>query len=226
MFILHFLLEKFIKKITFIIDNSNNNKFSKSYNNNSLLFNNQIQKTGDANLVQKSNKTISTKNTTNINKTDYYGDKKSLLAINLAKNLIKNFEGLSLKSYKCPAGVWTIGYGNTSYLKKFKNPEKITITKNQACDLLSEDVEKYFKCVNQKLAEICNARQIAALTSFVFNVGQGAFTRSTLLKTIINEPSNGSKIKYQFARWNKIDGKVNAGLTKRRDLESKFYFGE
>ena len=85
--------------------------------------------------------------------------------------LIKEFEGCKLKAYICPANVWTIGYGNTNYLKSFVDPAKIGITQEKALSLLEDDVDVYFDYVVRQVGNICNENQIASLTSFAFNLG-------------------------------------------------------
>jgi lysozyme len=94
-------------------------------------------------------------------------------------NLVKQFEGLRLEAYRCPAGVWTIGYGHTHGVK----PEA-TISEEQANHLLAEDLAEsgvqVDQCVNVTLID----NQYAALSSFVFNAGIGNLTASTLLKRL------------------------------------------
>lgn len=84
----------------------------------------------------------------------------------MATQLIKKFEGLELKSYKCPAGKWTIGYGHTVGVK-----EGVEITEAQAQEFLKDDVEIYYNCIIRRIGDTCNSPQIASLTSFCYNVG-------------------------------------------------------
>jgi len=148
------------------------------------------------------------------------------LAFKLAQALVKQFEGLRFRAYKCSAGVWTIGWGNTSFLKNKTSPENYTITLAQAQELFEMDLSHFFEFICQRLEKICSERQIAALTSFAFNVGLGAFSRSTLLKTILNNSNDKQKISEQFAKWNKIGKQVSLGLTRRRKLECEYYFSK
>lgn len=136
-----------------------------------------------------------------------------------AYSLIRQFEGLRLTAYKCPAGVWTIGYGHTSGVV----PE-MAITKEQAEELLSQDIVVAENIVN---AECQNLRQCQfdALVSFVFNVGGGNFRKSTLLKKIKANPDDNS-IMDEFLRWVYAKGIVLTGLQKRRLAEMKLYFSE
>lgn len=131
--------------------------------------------------------------------------------------LIKRFEGLRLEAYRCPAKVWTIGYGHTRGVK-----EGDIITHQQAHNFLSEDLRPVEKVVNRECIGI-NQNQFDALASFVFNIGETAFCRSTLLKCIKANPNNPN-ISNEFARWNKAGGMVLAGLLRRRRAEIELYF--
>lgn len=132
-------------------------------------------------------------------------------------SLIKSFENLELKAYKCPASIWTIGYGHTKGVKAGQ-----VITEQQADKFLAEDLADAEKAVNdQGLA--FNQNQFDALVSFTFNVGVGAFKRSTLLRKA-KADVNDATIRGEFARWDKSNGEVLKGLTRRRASESTLYF--
>lgn len=131
---------------------------------------------------------------------------------------LKEYEGLRLKAYKCPAGVWTIGYGHTKNVRG-----GIVIDKETADKLLEEDVmyfEKYL--AEEPYAEELTQGQWDALISFLFNLGIGNYKRSTLRKRIL-EDVNHNDIPNQFRRWNKADGKVLPGLVRRREWEAQMY---
>jgi len=132
--------------------------------------------------------------------------------------LIKKHEGLKLTAYKCPAGVWTIGYGHTRTAKS-----GLTIEQRTADELLKQDVRFAEIAVAKELPTISQSK-FDALVSFVFNVGAGAFQRSTLLKRIkANQEEH--LIRHEFSRWDKAGGKVLAGLVRRRQDEANMYFG-
>ncbi len=135
--------------------------------------------------------------------------------------LIMRHEALSLKAYKCPAGIWTIGYGHTRDVKAGD-----VCTKQQAVEWLMQDVKTAEAAINNAHLPI-NQNQFDALVSFVFNVGIGNFKRSTLLKKI-RANAFDKNIEQQFMRWNKarVNGRLKPlrGLTKRRTAESKLYF--
>jgi lysozyme len=135
-------------------------------------------------------------------------------------NLIKQFEGLRLTTYRCSAGVLTIGYGHTGSDVK----EGMTITQAQAEELLKNDVKRFEIGVSTLTAGIpLTQNQYDALVSFAYNVGLGAFQSSTLLKKLRENPKDPA-ISTEFAKWNKAGGAVVAGLTNRRAQESQLYF--
>ena len=138
--------------------------------------------------------------------------------------LIKRFEGLSLKPYICPAGIPTIGYGNTYY----PNGKKVTlqdepITQSIADKLLESLLPPYEKAVDSFCRDDISQSQFDALCSFAYNVGVGNLQKSTLIKKVNINPSD-TTIKDEFLKWNKGAGKVLAGLTKRRQAELDLYF--
>lgn len=137
--------------------------------------------------------------------------------------LIKQFEGCSLKAYKCPAGVWTIGYGHTKGVT-----EGMTITKEEAEDLLKRDIVNFEINVRGCVIPNLNDHQIDALTSFAYNVGLGNLRKSTLLR-IINHGlgdriGTEGAIREQFDRWVYAGGKKLKGLVRRRKAEADLYF--
>lgn len=136
-----------------------------------------------------------------------------------AYELIKQFEGLRLKAYLCPAGIWTIGYGHTSGV----SPNSF-ITIQEADEYLHRDVATIEMQLN-KLNLSLRQCQWDAIVSFVFNVGIGNFKASTLLAKIRINPDDNSIID-EFLRWVYANGKVIRGLQKRRLTEMKLYFSD
>lgn len=136
-----------------------------------------------------------------------------------AYSLIRQFEGLRLTAYRCPVGVWTVGYGHT-----FGVVSGMVITKEQAEEFLKQDIAIVENIIN---AECPNLRQCQfdALVSFVFNVGGENFRKSTLLKKIKANPDDNS-IMDEFLRWVYANGIVQPGLQKRRLAEMRLYFSE
>ena len=131
--------------------------------------------------------------------------------------LIKEFEGLRLKAYKCPGGVWTIGYGHTAGVK----PGKV-ISEAQAEEYLKADLIAFERYLNG-LGLALNQNQFDALISFIYNVGTGNFTNSTLLLKVRANPQDNS-IMDEFLRWVYSKGRVLPSLQRRRLAEMKLYF--
>lgn len=132
---------------------------------------------------------------------------------------IKSFEGLRLKSYKCPAGVWTIGYGHTYGVKSGQ-----VITEKQADSLLRGDLLKFEQGVS-KLGVAKTQGQFDALVDFTYNLGLDALVTSTLLKKI-RSGAGEEEIRVQFARWVNAGGKPLTGLIKRRKWDADRYFAK
>ena len=138
--------------------------------------------------------------------------------------LLKKFEGLSLKPYLCPALIPTIGYGNTYYPNGSK--VKLTdpaITQAQADQYLLFLMPPYEKAVDSFCRDDINQNQFDALVSLAYNIGVGNLQKSTLIKKVNLNP-NDPTIKAEFLKWNKGAGKVLSGLTKRRQAEADLYF--
>jgi len=138
-------------------------------------------------------------------------------------NLIKHFEGCKLIAYKCPAGIPTIGYGNTYYKDGSKVKLGDQITQEQADELLLIILEDFIESVQHLVKAPINQNQFDSLVSFVYNVGSGNFQKSTLLKKVNLNPADAS-INLEFMKWNKAKGIVLKGLTRRRQAESDLYF--
>ncbi len=134
---------------------------------------------------------------------------------------VKRFEGCKLTAYPDPGSKngepWTIGYGHTSdgFLKVYKG---LRITQEVADGALENDLNEVAAAVERLVKVDLNDNQFGALVSFTFNVGVGAFSKSTLLKKL--NAGNYDAVPGELARWNKNDGKVMAGLTNRRAAEA------
>ena len=144
--------------------------------------------------------------------------------------LIKYFEGVLLKSYICPAGIWTIGIGHTKGVK-----EGMVITETKAEELLKKDLGYFEDHVTELVKIPITQNQFDALVSFAFNVGEGSLRRSTLLKKLNNVITPTKKVlenvSNEFLRWNKAkgkDGKLKpvTGLTRRRRAERTLFLTE
>lgn len=131
-------------------------------------------------------------------------------------DLVKHFEGCYLKAYRCPAGVWTIGYGHTEGVK-----EGMKIARDVADDLLASDLAKFATGVEPLVTVPLNENQFGALVSFSFNVGLGAFRDSTLLRNL----NKGwyEQVPAQLMRWTRAGGRELDGLRKRRAAEGALF---
>lgn len=136
---------------------------------------------------------------------------------NKGKDLIKKYEGCELEAYKCPAGIWTIGYGHTGQ-DVFEG--KI-ITQQEADSLLSKDLTRFEKFLNRVIKVPINQNQFNALASFTYNLGMGALQNSTLLKKLNNNDFTGAA--NEFDRWVYGGGKKLEGLVRRRKEEKELF---
>lgn len=132
------------------------------------------------------------------------------------ENLIKNFEGCRLKAYKCPAGVWTIGYGHTNNVR----PDDV-ITQAEADEFFRRDISVHEDNVKRLVKVPLTQGQFNALVSFEYNVGYGAFANSTLLRLINAQNYEGAS--KQFSRWVYVGNKVLEGLIRRRQAETEMF---
>ena len=96
-------------------------------------------------------------------------------------NLICSFEGLELKAYDDGVGVWTIGFGTTIYPNGIKVKKGDTCTLEQAKVYMAHDLKKFESAVNSAVTVPINQNQFDALVSLAYNIGTGAFEKSTLL---------------------------------------------
>ena len=135
------------------------------------------------------------------------------------KDLIKLFEGLRLKAYKCSAGVWTIGYGNTFYENGNKVQPNDLISKERAEELFNLLIPKYERIVNNKLKVDVKQNQFDALVSHTYNTGG-----STTLFRLVNAKADKEKIKDWFlTKYITANGKVLQGLKNRRLKEWELF---
>lgn len=132
--------------------------------------------------------------------------------------LIKKFEGVRLKAYKCPAGVWTIGFGHTG-------PDVyagLEINERVAEQLLIGDLLKFEHGVEELLDGVpASFNQFSAMVSLAYNIGLGAFAKSSVLRH--HRQGNLPIAAEAFLLWNKAGGAVLPGLTRRRMAERGLY---
>ena len=141
-------------------------------------------------------------------------------------DLIKSFEGLSLKPYPDPgsgAEPYTIGYGSTTY----EDGDKVTLddenlTEVEALALLEFGVAKKATSVEKLITIPVNDNEFAAIVSFAYNCGIGNLSSSTLLK-LLNAGADKDSVADQLLHWNKAAGKIMGGLTRRRQAERSLF---
>lgn len=127
-------------------------------------------------------------------------------------NLIKQFEGCRLDAYKCPAGVWTIGYGHTSGVKEGQK-----ITQAQAEAYLVADLARFETNVNKYNGKYSwTQSEFDALVSFAFNLG-------SIDQLTANGTRSRAVIAEKMLLYNKASGKVLEGLTRRRQAERDLF---
>ena len=141
-------------------------------------------------------------------------------------------EGFSATPYKCSAGRWTIGFGNTFYPGGRRVTGKdAPITRAYAIEIFDVITAQFEKDVNFLLKKEVTQNQFNALVSFAYNVGSDidadfipeGLGDSTLLK-LVNANPNNPAIRKEFAKWIKSNGRVTNGLISRRQLEAELYF--
>lgn len=138
-------------------------------------------------------------------------------------DLIKSFEGCKLVGYACPANVPTIGYGTIRKPDGSKIVIGEQITLQQAEEYLRHDITTFELGVDAMCIDTITQNQFDALVSFAYNLGSGNLKGSTLLKKVNINPNDPS-IGAEFIKWNKANGKILAGLTRRREAERFLYF--
>jgi lysozyme len=140
-----------------------------------------------------------------------------------AINLIKKFEKFSPKSYLCPAGVPTIGYGSTMWTDGSKVKLGQTVTLQDAEKLMAFFLANVIHFIPNNV----NQNQFDALSSFLYNVGPGNFRKSELLKMVKQNPDN-ELIRDEFMKWklHRKNGNLvpSNGLINRRKAEIELYF--
>ena len=127
---------------------------------------------------------------------------------------VSYYEGVSNKAYLDPVGIWTICYGETKGVGKgdYKTDE-------ECLDSLAEELTEHHKKMMLYIKTPISVKEEAAYLSFTYNVGVGAFSKSTLLRDL----NSGDRVGAcnQLLRWAKAGGKRLKGLTLRREAENK-----
>lgn len=134
--------------------------------------------------------------------------------------LIKRFEGLRLKQYRCAAGVSTIGWGTTRWTDGGPIPEGLMITREEAERLIARDVA-VFELKVYRLVTGLAPESHSALVSFAYNCGTAALAGSTLLRRV--RAGRMEEAAAQFGKWVSAGGRRLEGLVIRRAAERRMF---
>ncbi|WP_336141815.1 lysozyme [Acinetobacter sp. 102] len=135
--------------------------------------------------------------------------------------IIRDAEGFRSTAYLDTGGVWTIGFGTIKYPNGTSVKKGDTCTRNEAEQWLKNDCVWVDACLDKNVKVNLNQNQFDALASFVYNIGETAFVKSTML-TLINQNSLTSAAS-QFDRWVFDNGKRIQGLVNRRAREKSLF---
>jgi lysozyme len=137
-------------------------------------------------------------------------------------DLVKLFEGLRLKAYKDAVGVLTIGYGTTAAAGVGIVPHLgMTITEAEAETYLTRALEKFAAKISPKITAPINENEFGAFLSLAYNIGPGAFAKSSALRKFNAGDKAGAA--NAILLWNKAGGKVLSGLVRRREAERDLF---
>jgi GH24 family phage-related lysozyme (muramidase) len=144
-----------------------------------------------------------------------------------AEKIVREFEGCKLTAYRCPANVPTIGWGSTTINGQAVRDGQ-TITQAQADNQLRIDLQRFHDALLRAIppAGKLKPNQQAALVSWVYNVGVSAMQDSTLRKRLLAGENPIKAASEELPRWNKANGKVLPGLTRRRAAEVALFVGQ
>lgn len=138
---------------------------------------------------------------------------------------IAGYEGYTSKAIvPVPGDVPTVGHGTTRYPDG--SPVKMgdTVTPQRAMELLQHDTSKFGKAVLKCAPVPMYQHEYSAMTSLAYNIGEGAFCKSTAAKRL-NALDYAGACK-AILMWDKQGGKVLRGLTNRRQAEYKMCMGQ
>ncbi|MFN3371010.1 MAG: lysozyme [Sphingomonadaceae bacterium] len=142
-----------------------------------------------------------------------------------ARGCIMFFEACRLRAYRCSAGKWTIGWGNTFYEDGRAVRAGDVITRERAEQLFENLLPAYERAVEAALQGApASAAQFGALVSLGWNIGTGALRGSTLIR--LHNAGQYAAAADQFPRWNRSAGQVTFGLVRRRAVERLLYLND
>ena len=137
-------------------------------------------------------------------------------------DLIKRYEGVRRKPYRCPAGLWTVGVGHLiGDGLSLPDSWNRTLEAAEVDALLAKDVARFERGVARYISARLTQGQFDALVSFSFNLGLGTLQRSTLRQKINRGDKDGAI--QSLLKYNKAAGKVLKGLDLRRKAEAQLF---
>ena len=134
---------------------------------------------------------------------------------------IRQLEGEKLTAYPDIVGIWTIGVGHTGFVDGKPVARGMAITKEKSKELLTADLKRFESAVNDAVKVTLTQNQFDALVSLAFNIGEGAFARSTLVNKLNAGDKKGAA--EQFLVWKNAGGQVSQGLLNRRQKEKAMF---
>ena len=159
------------------------------------------------------------------NTSDSQSHRSNVSSMNISTqgvNAIKRFEGFRENAYQDSVGVWTIGYGTTEAALGYAVTPGMKMSESEANTYLMEHLKSsYVPTVKRYVTTEISQGEFDAMVSFVYNLGSGNFSTSTLLKKFNAGDHEGAA--KEFLRWNKAGGEVLAGLTTRRQAEMETF---
>lgn len=149
-------------------------------------------------------------------------------------DLLSDWEGIKCKVYLDAASKRTIGIGHLLTVEELVSGVlsiggkaiqwQDGLSREQVKELLAQDLKSRERTINHLVETPLTQDQFDALVSLVFNIGEGAFAESTVLKRINN--GDLDRVPAAFRMWNKVGGKINEGLVERREKEIKLFTGQ
>ena len=134
---------------------------------------------------------------------------------------IRQLEGEKLTAYRDIVGIWTIGVGHTGFVDGKPVARGMAITKEKSKEILTADLKRFESEVNDAVKVTLTQNQFDALVSLAFNIGEGAFARSTLVNKLNAGDKKGAA--EQFLVWKNAGGRVSQGLLNRRQKEKAMF---
>lgn len=127
----------------------------------------------------------------------------------------EGFKGVASEDPLVP-GVWDVGHGSV-----IRNDDRPVWTREQADKHLREDLSHYARVVEERVIPTLASHEFDALCSLVYNIGTGAFSKSTLLAKLNQCDFAGAA--EEFGKWVRAGGRLVPGLVKRRQAERRMF---